>query len=94
MPPPAIRRLRDLTRYRAALTAERTREKQRMEKLLQDGGIKLSVFASDIFGVSGRAMLGALAGGERDPRVLADYARGRMRPKLAALEDALTGRFD
>src|SRR3954449_4795361 len=93
VPPPPIRRLRDLTRYRAALIAERTREKQRMEKLLEDAGIKLSVFVSDLFGVSGRAMLAALVDGERDPQVLAGYPRGRMRPKMAALAEALTGRF-
>ncbi len=90
VPPPPIRRLRDLTRYRAALTGERTREKQRMEKQLEDAGIKLSVFVSDIFGVSGRAMLQALIDGERDPRVLAGYARGRMRPKIPLLVEALT----
>jgi transposase len=83
VPPPPIRRLRDLTRYRAALIAERTREKQRTEKLL-DAGIKVSVVVSDLFGVSGRAMLAALIDGERDPQVLAEYARGRMRPKMAA----------
>jgi transposase len=93
VPPPPIRRLRDLTRYRAALIAERTREKQRMEKLLEDAGIKLSVFVSDLFGVSGRAMLSALVDGERDPQVLAEYARGRMRPKIAMLVEALTGSF-
>jgi transposase len=93
VPPKPIRRLRDLTRYRAALTAERTREKQRLEKLLEDAGIKLSVFVSDIFGVSGRAMLAALADGERDPEVLAAYARGRMRPKIPMLVQALTGSF-
>jgi transposase len=93
VPPPPIRRLRDLTRYRAALVAERTREKQRVEKLLGDAGIKLSVFVSDLFGVSGRAMLAALVEGERDPEVLAGYARGRMRPKIRDLVQALTGRF-
>jgi transposase len=93
VPPPAIRRLRDLTRYRAALTGERSREKQRMEKLLEYAGIKLSVFVSDIFGVSGRAMLRALIDGEGDPQVLAGYAQGRMRPKIPALVEALTGRF-
>ena len=94
VPPPAIRRLRDLTRYRSALTAERTREKQRVEKVLEDAGIKLSVFVSDLFGVSGRAMLAALIAGERDPRVLAEHARARMRAKIPVLVEALTGRFD
>jgi transposase len=93
VPPPPIRRLRDLTRYRSALIGERTREKQRVEKVLEDAGIKLSVFISDIFGVSGRAMLAALIGGQRDPRVLAEYARARMRRKIPALVEALTGRF-
>jgi len=93
VPPPEIRRLRDLTRYRSALIGERTREKQRLEKVLEDAGIKLSVFVSGMFVVSGRAMLEALIAGERDPRVLAAHARGRMRPKIPALLEALTGRF-
>jgi hypothetical protein len=69
VPPPAIRRLRDVARYRADLVGVRTAEKQRVEKLLEDAQIKLSVVASDIFGVSGRgrAMLAALLAGERDP---------------------------
>ncbi|HYY88361.1 MAG TPA: IS110 family transposase, partial [Chloroflexota bacterium] len=94
VPPPPIRRLRDLTRYRSAVTAERSRDKQRLEKVLEDAGIKLSVVATDILGVSGRAMLGALIAGERDPAVLADLARARMRAKLAELRLALVGRFD
>ncbi len=65
-----------------------------MEKLLEDAGIKLSVFVSDLFGVSGRAMLSALVDGERDPEVLAGCARGRMRPKIPMLVQALTGSFD
>ncbi len=93
VPPPQIRRLRDLTRYRSALVAERTREKQRLEKVLEDAGIKLSVFVSDMFGVSGRAMLAALIAGERDPTVLAELSRARMRRKIAVLVQALTGRF-
>jgi transposase len=93
VPPPPIRRLRDLTRYRADLVATRTAEKQRVEKLLEDAQIKLSVVASDIFGVSGRAMLAALLAGERDPGVLAELARGRLRAKLGLLEEAFTGRF-
>lgn len=92
VPPPQIRRLRDLTPYEA-LVAERTWEKQRVEKILEDAGIKLSVFVSDVFGVSGRAMLAALIAGERDPKILAEHARGRMRPKVAALVEAVTGRF-
>ena len=94
VPPPSIRRLRDLTRRRAVLLAERTREKQRMEKLLEDAGVKLSVVATDIFGKSGRAMLDALIAGERDPKVLAELAMGRLRKKIPALAEALVGRFD
>ena len=93
VPPPEIRRLRDLTRYRADLVAVRTAEKQRAEKLLEDAQIKLSAVVSDIFGVSGRQMLAAMIGGQRDPRVLAQLARGRMRGKLAALQEAFTGFF-
>ena len=93
VPPAPLRRLRDLTRYRIDLIGERGREKNRVEKLLEDAGIKLSVVASDIFGVSGRDMLDALVAGERDPRVLADLARTRMRAKLADLREAFTGRF-
>jgi transposase len=94
VPPPPIRRLRDLTRRRAIPLAERTREKQRMEKLLEDAGAKLSVVATDIFGKSGRAMLDALIAGERDPKVLAELAMGRLRKKIPALAEALVGRFD
>src|SRR4029434_8673243 len=68
VPPPEIRRLRDLTRYRADLVVTRTADKQRVEKLLEDAQIKLSVVASDIFGASGRAMLAALVGRGRDPK--------------------------
>ncbi len=93
VPPAPIRRLRDLTRYRVALIADRTREKNRVEKLLEDAQIKLSVVASDIFGVSGRAMMDQLIGGERDPRVLAQSARGSMRGKIASLEQAFVGSF-
>ena len=93
VPPPAIRRLRDLTRYRIDLVAVRTAEKQRVEKLLEDAQIKLTVVASDIFGVSGRAMLAALVAGERDPKVLAHLARTRLRAKIALLEEAFVGRF-
>jgi transposase len=93
VPPPAIRELRDLTRYRVDLLAVRTAEKQRVEKLLEDALIKLSVVVSDLFGVSGRAMMAALIAGERDPTVLAELARGSMRSKTARLSEALTGRF-
>jgi transposase len=93
VPPPPIRRLRDLTRYRVDLVVARTAEKQRVEKLLEDAQIKLSVVASDIFGVSGRDMLAALLAGERDPKALAQLARGRMRAKLSVLQEAFTGHF-
>lgn len=93
VPPLPIRRLRDLTRYRVALINDRTGEKNRVEKLLEDAQIKLSVVASDIFGVSGRAMLDALIAGERDPQVLAQLARASMRGKIATLEQAFVGSF-
>jgi len=94
IPPVEIRQLRDYTRLRVDLVEDRTRHKQRVEKLLEDSLIKLSIVATDIFGKSGRAMLGALIAGERDPEILADLALGKMRPKRAALKEALTGRFD
>jgi transposase len=94
VPPEPIRTLRDLTRYRADLIGARTAEKQRVEKLLEDAQIKVSVVASDIFGVSGRAMMAALIAGERDPDVLADMARGRMRKKTTQLREAFIGRFN
>jgi transposase len=93
VPPLPIRRLRNLTRYRADLVAVRTAEKQRAEKLLEDAQIKLSVVASDSFGVSGRAMLDALVAGERDPKRLAQLARTRLRAKLGQLQEAFTGQF-
>ncbi|MGH3692492.1 MAG: IS110 family transposase [Pseudonocardiaceae bacterium] len=92
--PKPIRQLRDLTRYRRSLIRERTREKQRCEKLLEDAQIKLSSVISDIFGVSGREMLAALIAGQRSPKVLAQMARGTMRAKTAVLEEALTGHFE
>ena len=91
VPPIDIRRLRDLTRYRADLVGVRTAEKNRVEKLLEDGCIKLSVVATDIFGVSGRAMMAALIGGERDPKVLRELARSSMRRKISRLEEAFAG---
>ena len=93
VPPWPIRRLRDLTRYRIDLVGVRTAEKNRVEKLLE-ACIKLSVVASDIFGVSGRAMMAALIAGERDPKVLAQLARSRMRAKIGRLEEAFNGHFD
>jgi len=79
--------------YRVDLVAERTAEKQRVEKLLEDALIKLSVVVSDPFGVSGRAIMAALIAGERDPAVLAHLARGTLRSGTARLTEALTGRF-
>jgi transposase len=76
VPPPAIRQLRDLTRYRKKLIQAHTAECQRVHKTLEDAGIKLDSVASDVLGISGRAMLKALVGGERDPEVLAELARG------------------
>ncbi len=93
VPPAPIRALRDLTRTRTALTRERAREVQRLEKLLEDAGIKLSAVATDIVGVSGRAMLEALIAGQRDPAVLADLAKRKLRWKLGELTEALDGRF-
>ena len=92
--PAEIRRLRDYTRLRVDLTHERTRYWQRLEKLLEDALIKVSSVASTLETASVRDMLGALIAGERDPKVLAGLARGRMRAKHAALVEALTGRFD
>jgi Transposase and inactivated derivatives len=84
VPPEPIRRLRTHTRYRRHLAQARTAEKQRVEKLLEDGHLKLSSVISDIHGVSGRDMLDALAAGQRDPHALAAMARGKMRGKIRA----------
>jgi transposase len=94
VPPQPLRELRDYTRLRADLVAERSRHAQRLEKLLEDALIKLSCVADNILGRSGRDMIEALIAGERDPEVLAHFARGRMRAKHAQLVQALTGRFD
>jgi transposase len=93
VPPAAIRELRDLTRYRKRLIQAHTAEAQRIHKTLEDASIRLGSVASDVLGVSGRAMLEALLAGERDPQVLADLARGKLRTKLPALREALRGRF-
>ena len=93
VPPAPIRLLRDLTRYRADLVNSRTAEKNRVEKLLEDAQIKLSVVASDIFGMSGREMMAALIAGERDPKALAQFARTAMRAKIGLLEEAFVGHF-
>jgi len=91
VPPEPVRHLRDLTRYRATLAVERTREAQRLEEDLEDAGIKISSVATDILGASGRAMLAALIAGQDDAQVMADMARGRLRTKIPALAQALTG---
>ena len=93
VPPKPIRELRDLTRYRKAQINERIAEAQRLDKILQDAGVKLSSVATEILGVSGRAMLTALVEGTRDPGVLSELARGKLRAKIPALKEALTGRF-
>lgn len=93
VPPAPIRQLRDLTRTRSAVIHERTREISRLEKMLEDAGIKLSVVASDLTGVSSTAMLKALVAGQRDPAALADLAVKSMRSKIPELVEALTGRF-
>jgi transposase len=94
VPPAPIRHLRDYTRLRVDLTRERARYWQRLEKLLEDALIKLSSVASTLDTLSARDMIEALIGGERDPRRLADLARGRMKTKRSALIKALDGRFD
>ncbi len=93
MPPEDLRRLRTHTRYRRKLVQMRTAQKERCEKLLEDGHLKLSSVISDIHGVSGRDMLGAIAVGEHNPKVLADKARGVVRGKIARLEEALDCSF-
>ena len=95
VPPPVIRELRDLTRYRKRLIQAHTSECQRIQKTLEDAGIKLDSVASvpDVLGVSGRAMLAAMVAGERDPDVLAELTKGILRRKIPALRQALRGRF-
>jgi transposase len=93
VPPEEIRRLRTHTRYRRRLVQMRTAQKERCEKLLEDAHLKLSSVISDIHGMSGRDMLRAVIAGERDPKVLAEMARGRMRVKVRQLEEALDCSF-
>jgi transposase len=93
VPPPIVRELRDLTRYRKRLIQAHTSEAQRIEKVLEDANIKLAAVASKTLSVSGRSMLDALIGGERDPQALARLARGRLRAKHDDLASALVGRF-
>lgn len=94
VPPKPIRQLRDLTRLRKTLTEDRTRYRQRVEKILEDAQIKLSAVVSDLFGVSGRAILDALVGGERRAAVLAELSKGSLRGRKSTLIEALTGQFE
>ncbi|MDQ0242096.1 transposase [Arthrobacter bambusae] len=93
VPPPPIRRLRLLTRYRVQLMGDRSRDAGRLEKMLEDASIKISSVASSVTTVSARAMLAALIAGEADPEVLAQLAKGKMRSKIPDLIEALTGHF-
>lgn len=93
VPPPAIRQLRDLTRYQKRLIQDRVREANRVDKVLEDAVIKLGSVASNTLGVSGRAMIEALIAGERDPQRLAALAKGTLRSKIPELIEALEGRF-
>src|ERR1700748_1753331 len=88
---PEFRLIREHTRYRRDLTGERTREKQRAEKLLESAAIKLSSVVTDLHGVTGRDIMDRLIAGERDPKALAQLARARARPKIARLAEALEG---
>jgi transposase len=92
VPPPPIRELRDLTRQRTQLVAERARAVNRVQKVLEDANLKLAAVAADVLGASGRAMLRGLIAGCDDPAELAEHARGRMRAKIPRLREALAGR--
>lgn len=94
IPPRPTREQRDLTRYRKSVIEERGRETQRLHKVLEDAGVKLSSVASSVLTKSGREMIDALIVGQRDPAVLAEMAKGRMRAKIPELQDALAGRFN
>ena len=94
VPDPPVRELREITRYRKSQVTIRGQEIQRLEKVLQDAGIKISSVASTVLSMSSRAMIEALIAGERDAAVLAGMALRRMRPKIPALAEALVGRFD
>jgi transposase len=93
IPPAEIKAARDVIRYRSKVVQSRTSETQRLGNVLQDAGIKLDSVASSITTKSGRAMIGALIDGERRPQILAELAKGRMRPKIPDLTMALEGRF-
>jgi transposase len=92
IPSAPIRAVRELTRYRKTLVQQRTDEANRLQKTLEGANLKLAMVASNVLGVSGRQMLEALLGGEQDPEVLADLARGALRAKLPQLRQALSGR--
>jgi len=94
IPPAPFRALRDLTRYRKSVIEERARETQRLHKVLEDAGVKLSSVSSAVLNKSGRAMIDALVAGECDPEMLAELAKGRLRKKIPALQLALAGRFN
>jgi len=94
IPPEPFRALRDLTRYRKSVIEDRARETQRLHKVLEDAGVKLSSVASSVLTKSGREMIDALISGERDPEVLAEMAKGRLRSKIPQLQDAMAGRFN
>jgi transposase len=94
VPPPPIRELRELTRYRRKLVDDLTRERNRIQKLLETACIKLASVMSDVLGASGRAMLTALVEGQRDPETLAQLAKGSLRRKIPLLIEALDGRFE
>ena len=94
IPDRRTREERDLTRYRKVVIEDRGREVQRLHKVLEDAGIKLASFTSSVLTKSGREMIEALIAGQRDPAVMADTARGRMRAKIPELTDALAGRFN
>ena len=93
VPPRPVRALREMTRYRKSLATMRAQEIQRLEKVLQDAGIKLTSVTSKVMTQSGRAMVEQLITGERDPQVLAELAKGRLRPKVERLREALEGHF-
>lgn len=92
IPPRPMRNLRDMTRHRAQLTSEKTREVNRIHKILEDANIKLAVAASDIMGKSGRDMIQALIAGNEQPEQMAELARGRMKNNIPELREALFGR--
>jgi transposase len=93
VPPPPIRELRELTRYRKTQIDVRAAEIARLEKVLQDAGIKLTSVASKVLTQSGRAIIEALIAGQRDPAALAELAKGKLRPKIPQLTAALRGHF-